>query len=80
MQQAAVERLIHQMGIPFDVARGQVPVFTDSAVNFIANPYQSTAYVSADAFEYSGSSNNRYSVNGQLPVNIAVFQAYQYVY
>lgn len=77
MQQAAVERLVHQMGIPFDVARGQIPVFTDSAVNFRANPYQSTAYVSGDTFDGDPTG---YSVNGQLPVNIAPFQAYQYVY
>ena len=80
MQQAAVERLIHQMGIPFDVARSQVPVFTDSAVNFIDNPYQSTAYVSGDVYDGPSPENNRYSVNGQLPLNLAIFQAYQYVY
>lgn len=79
LQQAAVERLVHQMGVPFDVARGQIPVFTSSAINFIANPYQSTAYVSGDSVN-SQSEPDGYSVNGQLPVNIAPFQAYQYVY
>lgn len=79
MQQAAVERLVHQMGVPFDVARSLIPVFTGSAVNFVSNPYQSTAYVSGDSFDITGQ-GTKYSVNGQLPVNIAPFQAYQYVY
>lgn len=79
MQQAAVERLAHQMGIPFDVARSQIPVFSESAVNFISNPYQSTAYVSGDTVDRHGEPT-AYSVNGQLPVNLAIFQAYQYVY
>lgn len=79
MQQAAVERLIHQMGIPFDVARSQIPVFGDQGTNFISNPYHSSAYYSGDAIDSSGLST-AYSVNGQLPINISVFQAYQYIY
>lgn len=79
MQQAAVERLIHQMGIPFDVSRSQIPVFAESGTNFIANPYHSSAYYSGDATPET-SINSAYSVNGQLPINIAPFQAYQYVY
>lgn len=79
MQQAAVERLIHQMGIPFDVARSQIPVFGEQGTNFISNPYHSSAYYSGDATAET-SVNSAYSVNGQLPVNYAPFQAYQYVY
>lgn len=79
MQQAAVERLSHQMGIPFDVARSQIPVFGDSGTNFIANPYQSSAYYSGDAGDIDSPSAT-WSVNGALPINIAPFQAYQYCY
>lgn len=79
LQTAAVARLVHQMGVPFDVAPRYIYGGTDinGIVILVDNPYCSDAYFRGD--DDSTNPVTR-SVSGQVPISLFPFQAYQYCY
>lgn len=72
VQEYAIERLIHQIGIPFDICRKKI--------NSVNNPYcANSEYL--DYVDTSVSPNvEHFNPQGSIRVNLAPFQAYQYVY
>lgn len=69
-QNFAVSRLIHQMGVPYDIT---VKDTLDGSTNVYA---KNSSYLDY----YSDSVSFRYNVDGSQPVSLFPFQAYQYVY
>lgn len=69
----AVARLVHQMGVPYDVTNARnyngSPTFTDNPVN----PY-------ARNDKYLDILDMSYSMDGSTPISLFPFMAYQYVY
>lgn len=69
----AVARLVHQMGVPFDVTNARnyngSPSYNDNP----ANPW-------ARNDKYLDVSNQSWSMDGSTPISLLPFQAYQYVY
>lgn len=79
LQLYACRRLSHQMGVPFDCTTSVIYAGYDSdgGPRFVANPYFSNKYYDKDATLSLG---NAFTLNGQVPISLLPFQAYQYVY
>lgn len=78
MQQYAVNRLIHQFGVPYDLTSSKIYSSAESPY-LINNPYYSSRYIVGDTIDESGNAKD-YTYNGQLPLSLFPFQAYQYCY
>ncbi len=72
LQEFAIERLIHQIGVPFDICR--------KTIGTVNNPYcENTAYLD-HVIETESTSEVRFNPQGNVLVSLFPFQAYQYVY
>lgn len=78
MQQFSVDRLIHQIGVPFDLTTKKIYSGSDSSY-LVDNPYWTNKYTYGDAFDNFHVASE-FTYNGQVPVSLFPFQAYQYVY
>lgn len=71
-QEYAVARLIHQMGIPFDITYENFPIGSET------NPFaNNTSYLDVRS---SSGSISYFNPSGNVPISLLPFQAYQYVY
>lgn len=80
LQEYACRRLAHQMGVPFDCTTQYVYAGYDGddAPRFVQNPYYTNKYFDKDA--KTDLTARFFTVNGQVPISLLPFQAYQYCY
>lgn len=72
LQEFAIERLIHQIGVPFDVCR--------KTIGSVNNPYCNNISYLDHEVTGEGTSEVRFNPQGNVRVSLFPFMAYQYVY
>lgn len=74
-QQLAIDRLWHQIGVPFDICCSQIAT-SSSLQEFEDNPYSNNNRYR----DFVSGTSTRCTLSGAVPVSLLPFMAYQYIY